>query len=115
MDEFTPYVPQYRPFLIALQHHAEGLTFEQIGALHKISGGRAYQLYRAALDRLQITKLPKNVTAADVGCAIQRQAEYRSAERGWGSDSYVGSPLWMQNELRAERQRDFDAYVYKDL
>lgn len=106
-------LPQRRGFLIALQHHAEGLTFEQIGVLHKISMQRAYQIYRQALTTLGLFhQKPGKITAEEIGLAIQRRAESFAVRE---SGEYVGTTSWFQDVLAFERRRDWDNYRYEGL
>jgi hypothetical protein len=102
-------IHQSRRFAIALQHHAEGLTFEQIGVIHKLSTARVYQLYRASLVRLNILTRTKNITAQELGLAIQR---YHFDRERLHHGNWVGTPEGFQHELACERRRDEDNRIY---
>lgn len=82
--------------LIALEHHAEGLTFEQIAARHGIKVSTAYWRYRSALQLLSIP-VSQKITAQDIGLALRRRIERRPAS---------GTPEWMFRIFEDEYKDD---------
>lgn len=96
-----------KEFKMALEHLAEGLTFEQIGAKHGFSTARAHQIYVGCLARLGISGKP---TATSVGLAIQRWVANNTRDRG-----IVGTPEWFHGVLKHEREEDERNAYYRDL
>lgn len=89
--------------LIALEHHAEGLTFEQIAAKHGLNPKTIYYRYRSALAILGLAMRPKTVTAQDIGISIQRRFE-AGVQRD--SRMFFDSPQAMFFEVERERRDD---------
>jgi hypothetical protein len=96
-----------REFKMVLEHLAEGLTFEQIGAKYGISTARAHQIYVGVLARLGISGKPN---AASVGLAIQRWAANNTRDRG-----IMDTPEWFHVLLKHEREEDERNAYYRNL
>jgi len=96
-----------REFKLALEHLAEGLTFDQLGAKYGVSSARAHQIYVGCLARLGITNKP---TAASVGLAVQRWAANNTRDRG-----IVDTPEWFHGILKYEREEDERNAYYRNL
>jgi hypothetical protein len=99
--------PRERHFRMALEHLAEGLTYEQLGANYGLSPQRIGQIIISVYARLGITWNP---TAADVGLAIHRRVANNTRDR-----EIVDTPEWFHCVLNMERQEDWRAQHYRNL
>lgn len=87
-----------RKYRIALEHLAERMTFDQLGARHGISRQRAHQIVVEVYAHLGCSGTP---TATDIGLAIQRRIENSTRDSG-----LYGSPEWFHRKLQMEREED---------